>query len=112
MLISESTNLLSDAEAMRRLKALASPPRLKVLSWLKDPTGNFPPQVDGDPVKDGICADFLRDRLGVTAATASRHLTLLTDAGLLIATRKKGWTFYRRNEAAISAFARLLAETL
>lgn len=112
MLNSESTYILSDAEAMQRLKALASPPRLKVLSWLKDPVGNFPPQVDGDPVKDGICADFLRDRLGVTAATASRHLTLLKDAGLLIATRKKGWTFFRRNEAAIAAFARHLAETL
>ena len=112
MLIHESENLLSDTETMSRLKALASPPRLKVLSWLKDPVGNFPPQADGDPVKDGICADFLRDRLGITAATASRHLTLLTDANLLIATRKKGWTFYRRNEGAIAAFARQLAETL
>lgn len=97
---------------MKQLKALASPPRLKVLSWLKDPARSFPPQIDGDPVKDGICADFLRDRLGVTAATASRHLTLLTDAGLLIATRKKGWTFYRRDEAAIATFTRHLAETL
>ncbi len=78
----------------------------------RTPFGNFPPQADGDPVKDGICADFLRDRLGVTAATASRHLTLLTDANLLIATRKKGWTFYRRNEGAIVTFARQLAETL
>ena len=47
-------------------------------------------------MRDGVCADFIRDKLGIAAATASRHLTLLTEAELLIATRKKGWTFYRR----------------
>ena len=83
------------------LKALASPVRLAILDDLKDPTGNFPPQVDGDPEVDGICADFIRDRIGIAPATASRHLALLSDAGLLVATRKKGWTFFRRDEAAI-----------
>ncbi|MFA6114321.1 MAG: winged helix-turn-helix domain-containing protein [Sphingomonas sp.] len=94
------------------LKALASPVRLAVLEYLKDPTGNFPPQVDGDPVTDGICADFLRDKLGIAPATASRHLTLLVDCGLLIATRKKGWTFYRRDEGAIARFTAALAASL
>lgn len=87
------------------LKSLASSVRLAVLDYLKNPVENFPPQVDGDPIVDGICADFLRDKLGISAATASRHLTLLVDAGLLIATRKKGWTFYRRNEDAIAQLA-------
>lgn len=86
------------------LKALASQPRLAVLEWLKDPAAHFPPQVDGDLIRDGVCADVIREKLGITAATASRHLTLLTEAGLLIATRKKGWTFYRRNEQAIQHF--------
>jgi ArsR family transcriptional regulator len=39
-------------------------------------------------------------------------LTLLTDAELLIATRKKGWTFYRRNEPAIRRFTELLKSEL
>ncbi len=82
--------------------------RLAVLEYLKDPAGNFPPQVEGDLILDGVCADFLRDKLGIAAATASRHLTLLTDSGLVIATRKKGWTFYRRDEAAIARFTALL----
>jgi ArsR family transcriptional regulator len=77
-----------------------------VLAWLRDPVANFPAQVDGDLRKDGVCADFIREKLGIAAATASRHLTLLTEAGLLIATRKKGWTFYRRNEQAIRRFTR------
>ena len=89
---------------LRCLKAVSSPVRLQILELLKDPVGNFPPQVDGDPVVDGICGDFLRDRLGLAAATMSRHLTLLVEAGLLRATRKKGWTFYRRDDAAIATF--------
>jgi ArsR family transcriptional regulator len=102
----ESTGRTPDA--LDILKVLASPVRLAVLDYLKDPAGNFPPQVDGDLVLDGVCANFLRDKLGIAAATASRHLTLLADSGLVIATRKKGWTFYRRDEAAIARFTALL----
>jgi DNA-binding transcriptional ArsR family regulator len=92
---------MNDKMMLRTLKALASDTRLTILEWLKDPVAHFPPQVDGDLIQDGVCADFIREKLGITAATASRHLTLLTDAGLLKATRKKGWTFYRRNEQAL-----------
>lgn len=87
------------------LKAIASDVRIAILEYLKDPAGQFPAQLDGDPVKDGICADYIREKLGISPATASRHLTLLTDSGFLLATRKKGWTFYRRDEAAIRRFA-------
>jgi ArsR family transcriptional regulator len=74
--------------------------------------GNFPPQRDGDLVTDGVCSEFIREKLGVAAATASRHLTVLTEAGLLIATRKKGWTFYRRDERAIQRFTAEMREQL
>jgi DNA-binding transcriptional ArsR family regulator len=94
-----------NAQLLQVLKAVASPVRLEALSLLKDPVANFPPQTDGDLVRDGVCADFIRERLGIAPATASRHLTLLTEAGLVIATRKKGWTFYRRDESAIRRFA-------
>lgn len=97
---------------LQALKALASPVRLAILEDLKAPTQNYPPQVDGDPVADGVCADFIRERLGVAAATASRHLSLLADAGLLVATRKRGWTFYRRDEAAIRRFTEDLSRHL
>ena len=101
-----------ESNLLQRLKAIASPVRLAILADLKKPTENFPPQADGDPIEDGICADFIRDRLGIAAATASRHLTLLADAGLIIATRKKGWTFYRRDEDALRRFARDLSINL
>jgi ArsR family transcriptional regulator len=94
------------------LKALASATRLAILDDLKAPEANFPAQVDGDRREDGICADYIRARLDVAAATASRHLTLLVDAGLLVATRKRGWTFYRRDENAIDDALRQLRADL
>jgi DNA-binding transcriptional ArsR family regulator len=107
---SEATD--RSAVLLKTVKAVSSPVRLEILSLLKDPGANFPPQTDGDLVRDGVCADFIRDKLGIAAATASRHLTLLTEADLLIATRRKGWTFYRRDEQAIAAFTRLLGSEL
>jgi DNA-binding transcriptional ArsR family regulator len=97
---------------MAVLKALSSPVRLQVLTWLRDPVAHFPPQVDGDPVADGVCSDFIRDKLGLAASTTSRHVAVLTNAGLLVATRKRGWTFYRRDEKAIETFERDLRDAL
>ena len=102
----------TSAERTALYQTLTHPVRLRILEYLEDPVGNFPPQVDGDPIRDGICADFIREKLGIAAATASRHLTLLSDAGLLVATRKKGWTFYRRDQEALARFARTFRSQL
>ena len=85
------------------LKALASERRLQILEWLKEPTAHFPPQEHGDPETDGACNQFIADKLGVSQPAASRHLKVLTDADLIIPTARKGWTYYRRNEAALAA---------
>jgi len=111
MRIREITDLPATAW-LKPLKAAASPVRLAILEYLKRAADHFPPQVDGDFEADGVCADFIREKLGVAPATASRHLTLLTEAGLLVATRKKGWTFYRRDEAAIARFIQRLQSDL
>jgi DNA-binding transcriptional ArsR family regulator len=37
---------------------------------------------------------------------------VLVDAGLVDSKRIKQWTFYKRNEKAITAFTRALRETL
>jgi DNA-binding transcriptional ArsR family regulator len=83
------------------MKALANERRLEILRWLMDPASHFPPQRDGDLVKDGVCSLFIADKLGVTAPTASEHLRILTQAGLIRGTRIKKWTFYKRNERRI-----------
>jgi ArsR family transcriptional regulator len=90
------------------LKALASEKRLQILTWLKDPVAHFPPQTDGDLVKDGVCGLFITEKLGVSQPTASEHLRILSDAGFLTGRKIKQWIFYRRDEKEIAAFKALL----
>ena len=94
----------------RVLKALASERRLLILEWLKEPAAHFPPQEHGDPVEHGACNQYIVDKLGVSQPAASRHLKVLVDAGLIIATPRQGWTYYRRDEAALSAIVERLAQ--
>jgi DNA-binding transcriptional ArsR family regulator len=90
------------------LRAVGNGKRLQILEWLKDPTAHFPPQVAGDLVKDGVCGLFITEKLKISQPTASEHLRVLVDAGFLIGTRIKQWTFYRRDERAIAAFKALV----
>jgi ArsR family transcriptional regulator len=92
---------MNQTELTSVFKALANGARLRVLKLLKNPRGNFPPQVDGDLVKDGVCADYIREKLHVSASTASQHLKILTDAGLIRPKRIKRWTFFKRCEPRI-----------
>lgn len=91
-------------------EALSSERRLRILSWLRDPTANFPPQRDGDLVSDGVCVIFIAEKLGVAQPTATAHLQTLERAGLVVAKRIGRWTFYRRDERAMQRAKRLLAE--
>ena len=93
-------------------RALANDRRLQILDWLREPRRHFPPQVDGDLVKDGVCGVFIADKLGVTAPTLSEHMRVLTSAGLVKAKRIKGWTMYKRDEEAIKAIRRLISTAL
>jgi DNA-binding transcriptional ArsR family regulator len=95
---------MSKTELISLFKALANGARLRVLELLKDPRRNFPPQVDGDLVKDGVCADYIREKLHVSASTASQYLKILTDAGLIRPKRIKQWTFFKRCEPRIREF--------
>ena len=85
------------------IKAIANDKRLLILNWLKDPEAHFRPQRDGDLVKDGVCGVFIAEKLRVSAPTASEHLRILTEAGLIYGTRIKQWTFYKRDEKRIAA---------
>lgn len=89
-------------------RALANDKRLQILDWLREPRRHFPPQADGDLVKDGVCGIFIADKLGVSAPTLSEHMRVLTAAGLVKAKRAKGWTFYKRDENGLTAARRLV----
>lgn len=99
-------------DSLELLGALASDKRLAILEWLTEPAEHFPAQRDGDLVADGVCVVSIAAKLGVSQPTATQHLQRLERARLVIATRQKGWTFYRRDEGAISAAAQAIGETL
>jgi ArsR family transcriptional regulator len=85
------------------LRALANLNRLRILDWLKQPTKHFPPQIDGDLKKDGVCGLLIARKLHVSQPTASEHLRILCQAGLIRSKRIKKWTFYKRDEQRIRA---------
>jgi DNA-binding transcriptional ArsR family regulator len=99
-------------KAAEIFRALASERRLRVLEWLKNPRANFPPQRDGDLVRDGVCGVLIARKLGVSAPTLSEHMRVLTAAGLVRAKRVKGWTMYRRNEAFVRAVRKKIGGSL
>lgn len=101
--VSHRLGTMITAEVM---KALASDRRLQILDWLRDPRAHFPPQVDGDLVRDGVCGVLIAEKLGVSPPTASEHLKILTRAGLLRTKRIKQWTFYKREEKRITEIKR------
>jgi ArsR family transcriptional regulator len=90
------------------LRALANEKRLAILEWLRDPTQHFPPQRDGDLVRDGVCSVFIAEKLGVSQPTCGEHLKVLSRAGLIRGKKIKQWVFYQRDEQRIAQARRLL----
>lgn len=86
-------------------RALGNERRLQILAWLRDPPAHFPPQRDGDLIEDGVCGQFIADKLGVNASTLSEHMRVLQASGLVTAKRIKQWTFYRREDARLAEIA-------
>jgi DNA-binding transcriptional ArsR family regulator len=95
-------------ELLQIFQALANNRRQQILAWLKDPKSHFPPQVDGDLVKDGVCACSIADKLGISQPTLSEHMRVLSSAGLVRAKRTKKWTFYKRNETELRKFKKMV----
>jgi DNA-binding transcriptional ArsR family regulator len=101
---------VSSADLEPVLRALANDKRLQILEWLKDPRAHFRPQVDGDLVEDGVCGVLIAEKLSISQPTASEHLRILADVGLIRGKRIKQWTFYKRDEARIKATKKQIAQ--
>jgi ArsR family transcriptional regulator len=91
------------------LRALANDRRVRILDWLKDPAAHFPKQADGDLEEDGVCGLLIARKMKVSQPTASEHLRVLVQAGLVRPKRIRQWTFYRRDEARLRAVKKALA---
>lgn len=94
------------------MRVLHNERRLQILDWLRDPVANFPPQRDGDLVTDGVCLVSIAEKLAISQPSASKHMELLRAAGLVLASPIGRWTFYRRDEAAITAAATAISAEL
>ena len=84
-------------ELVRVMKALSDPGRVRILKLLSGRE---------------LCACEIIQALGLAQPTISRHMRVLTDAGL-VAGRKVGpWVHYRLPESPASPYARAMLEHL
>jgi len=92
------------------IQALGNERRLQILEWLKDPERHFPPQRDGDLVKDGVCGLLIARKLRISQPAVTEHLKILSQAGFLRSRRIKKWTFYKRDDKAIKTIKSVISE--
>lgn len=99
-------------EKLEVFKALASPTRIQILDWLKDPESNFGDQEGIDLVKIGVCVSQIKEKLDMTQSTTSQHLSILNKAGLVKYKRLGKWTYYKRNEQVIKNIGKVIEKEL
>lgn len=87
-----------------QLKALNNSTRLKILEWLKNPEDHFPPHESGLSFEDGVCVAYIQDKAGISQSATSQYMSILHQAGFVIPTRIGKWTYYKRDEEAITHF--------
>jgi ArsR family transcriptional regulator len=91
---------LSAADASllaHRLKALADPARLRLLSLVVA------------SADEGCCVCDLTAPVALSQPTVSHHLKVLHDAGLVTREQRGVWAYYRADRAAIADLAGALA---
>jgi ArsR family transcriptional regulator len=102
-------------DMMKAIKALANETRVNVLRWLRNPEGNFPPQIIAMEEIDfvgGVCCCNIKQKCALSMSATSQYLSVLVDAGLVETKRVGQWTFFRRNEENIQKLAAWIGEEL
>lgn len=93
------------------LKALSNPIRRNILQWLKEPKKHFhQPDADADEV--GVCVSIIQEKVGLSQSTVSLYLSALQRVQLVTSRRIGSWTYYKRDEAKIVEFFRLLEKDI
>jgi DNA-binding transcriptional ArsR family regulator len=97
-----ASGILSPDDALQialRLKALADPVRVQLMSMLL-----------AEPAT-GVCTCDLAPAVGLSEATVSHHLKQLREAGLVEGTRKGTNVYYRPDAVALGALCRVIDPT-
>jgi|ERR1700722_6542463 len=91
------------------LHAIADPTRRRILQTLKE--GALAAKAAGKSSAAlgwCLCAGDIETRIQLSQSTISHHMTILTKAGLVEATKQGQWRWYRRNEKAIRQVVKML----
>jgi ArsR family transcriptional regulator len=92
--LTHETITAADAETFaRRLKALADPVRLRLVSIVAASEGQE------------ACVCNLVEPVGLSQPTVSHHLKILTEAGFLSRSKRGTWAYYRLVPGALDAVA-------
>jgi DNA-binding transcriptional ArsR family regulator len=91
----------SDASLDRALHAIADPTRRRILQVLKERGTGAKPGAEKPVHGPCLCGGEIEERIRLSQPTISHHMTILTKAGLVEATKQGQWRWYRRNEKAI-----------
>jgi DNA-binding transcriptional ArsR family regulator len=89
---------MSDRDALEvalRLKALADPVRVRLMSLVL-------------AAESGACTCDLAPAVGLTEATVSHHLKQLREAGLVVGTKAGTNVWYRADRDALTALCRVI----
>nr|WP_076454131.1 metalloregulator ArsR/SmtB family transcription factor [Zobellia uliginosa] len=89
-------------------KCLSNPTRMQIMEWLREPEKNFPPHKTIKHFNDGVCATYIQEKAELSQSTISTYLSNMEKCGLLIMTRHGKWSYFKRNEAVITDFAKYL----
>jgi ArsR family transcriptional regulator len=84
----------SEVSLDKALHAIADPTRRRILQVLKEGKNSG--------IRPGfLCAGDIEESVRLSQPTISHHMAILTQAGLVEATKQGQWRWYRRNEKAI-----------
>ena len=87
------------AELAHKLKALADPTRLRLVSMVAAHEGGE------------ACVCDLTEPLGLTQPTISHHLKILVEAGILTRDKRGVWAYYALVPSALDALSAVLSTT-
>ena len=100
----------SEISLDRSLHAIADPTRRRILLVLKGGGSKTP--APKHIHNSCLCGGDIEERVHLSQPTISHHMTILTKAGLVEATKHGQWRWYRRNEKAIRQVVKMLRGNL
>lgn len=102
-----------EASLDRALHAIGDPTRRRILQALKEGEAEAKAKASKNATTGPcLCAGDIEQRVRLSQPTISHHMAILTKAGLVEASKKGQWRWYRRNEKAIRGMVKALRAKL